>query len=382
MTATFARSPLVVDALAAAGVGAVSVAALLLADEPGARSADGGAYALLVAAAVPLVLRRRWPRAVLGVVAGAAIVSFALGYPGGPVTIPLMAAIYVTAAAGQRWWAWLAATLFAGVGAVVRGVVEGDPLVSVALNSALFVLVALLGDAVDSRRALRREVDARLRRAEAEREREAQRRVRDERTRIARELHDVMAHTIATMTVQAGAAADALDDSPEEARTALCTINDSGRQAMGELRATVSLLRDGPQPTPRPPAPGLAELPALVDAAAGEGLATSLCSTVDDQRLPAATQLTVYRIVQEALTNVIRHAHASAVTVSVDPHAGEVVVAVDDDGRGAAANDDDGFGLQGMRERAEALGGRLTAGPGTAGGYRVEARLPNGDAQP
>ncbi|QBI18853.1 sensor histidine kinase [Egibacter rhizosphaerae] len=299
-----------------------------------------------------------------------------VGYPGGPVTVVLMAAIYVVAAAGQRRWAWLAAALFAGGGAVFRAVVEGDPLVSIALNSALFVLVALLGDAVYSRRALRQEVQARLRQVDVEREREAQRRVIDERMRIARELHDVMAHTIATVTVQAGVATDSLDDRSEDTRTALQTIRGSARQAMAELRATVSVLRDGDDPSPLAPAPALADLPALVESAGQDGLRIDLHAAAAGDALPATTELTAYRIVQEAVTNVIRHAGATSAVITVDQRGGQLEIIVDDDGRGSDGTGSVGYGLQGMRERAEAVGGRLHAGPRADGGFRVHAHLP------
>lgn len=368
--------PTVFDALVAAGVCAVSILALAASDEPGSRAVDPGAYALLVAAALPLVSRRRWPAGALGAVAAVTLVSFGMGYPGGPVTVVLMAAIYVAAAAGHRRWAWLATALFAGAGAVVRALVEGDPLVSIALNSALFVLVALLGDAVYSRRALRHEVQARLRRADAEGEREAQRRVLDERMRIARELHDVMAHTIATVTVQAGVATDSLDGRPEDTRTALQTIRDSARQAMAELRATVTVLRDGDHPSPLTPAPGLADLPALVRSAGQDGLRIHLHAAAGDGALPAATELTAYRIVQEAVTNVIRHADATSAVITVDQRGGKLEITVDDDGRGSNGAGSVGYGLQGMRERAEAVGGRLHAGPRAEGGFRVHAHLP------
>lgn len=368
--------PTVLDVLVAAGVCAVSLLALAASDEPGSRAVDTGAYALLMVAALPLAFRRRWPAAALGAVAAVTLISLGMGYPGGPVTVVLMAAIYVAAAAGHRRWAWLAAALFAGVGAVFRALVEGDALVAIALNSALFVLVALLGDAVYSRRALRQEVQARLRRADAERERQAQRRVLDERMRIARELHDVMAHTIATMTVQAGVAADSLDDSPEDTRKALQKIRHSARQAMAELRATVTVLRDGDHPSPLVPAPGLADLSALVESAGRDGLRVDLHAAAGIGPLAAATELTAYRIVQEAVTNVIRHADATSAVISVDQRNGELEITVDDDGCGCNGDGSVGHGLQGMRERAEAVGGRLHAGPRADGGFRVHAHLP------
>ena len=364
------------DAAFAAAVCAVAFGSLALSDEPAARAVDVGAYGLLATGAAALVLRRRRPVAVLTTVAGVALVSFALGYPGGPPTVVLMAAIYAAAAAARQPWAWAAVALFAGMGSTYRALFEGDPLVSIALNSALFVLVALLGDAVASRRALREEAAARVARAEEERERDAQRRVLDERLRIARELHDVMAHTISTVTVQAGAAADSLDDQPEAARTAVEAIRDSTRQAMSELRATVSVLRDGDQPSPLAPTPRLVDLPSLVASVQHAGLTVDLQVEAGPLPLPAAVELTGYRLVQEALTNVVRHAGAATATVVIVREGDRLLVTVDDDGRGIGAASQPGFGLQGMRERAEAVGGQLHAGPRTHGGFRVRADLP------
>ncbi|WP_165491740.1 sensor histidine kinase [Egibacter rhizosphaerae] len=363
----------------ATGVCAVAFASLALSDEPAVRAVDVGAYGLLAGGSALLLLRRRQPVAVLAAVAVVALMSFALGYPGGPPTVVLMAAIYAAAAAGRQAWTWSAVGLFAGVGSVYRALVEGDPLVTIALNSALFVLVALLGDAVSSRRALRGEAAARLRHAEEERERDAQRRVLDERLRIARELHDVMAHTLSTVTVQAGAAADSLDERPEAARTAVATIRGSTRQAMSELRATVSVLRDGDQRSGLAPTPGLVDLPPLIESVEHAGLTVALHVEAGERPLPAAAELTAYRLVQEALTNVVRHAGAATATVVVAREGDTLVVTIDDDGCGTAAVSQPGFGLQGMRERAEAVGGWLRAGPRAQGGFRVGADLPVGE---
>jgi signal transduction histidine kinase len=245
-------------------------------------------------------------------------------------------------------------------------------------DAGLLATVLLLGEAVRNRRAWAQEVRRRLERAEEDREREAARRVAEERLRIARELHDVMAHTVATLNVQAGVAADVIDDAPEQAKASLRTIREQSREAMAELRATVGLLRGGAIDAPRAPAPGLAGLDALVQMATGAGVEVDVSVAGAVRPLPAAIDLTAYRILQESLTNVVQHAHATAASVLVRYDADAIVLQVEDDGHGPAhaGNGASGFGLVGMRERAAALGGILDAGPRPGGGFRVHAQLP------
>lgn len=369
-------TPLLVDTMIAVLTAAAAAAALVLSDEPGARDPDALAHALLIVAALPLIVRRRWPAGVVGATSLVLLAYLNLGYPGGPSTVPLMVALYSVAAAGRRGWSLGATALWVGAGVVARVFAQQDPPVAVALDSALLVAASLLGDAVHSRRALRAEVLERQRRAEIEREREAQRRVVDERMRIARELHDVMAHTVTSLTVQAGAAADVLDDSPDEARAALRTVRASAREAMAELRATVSVLRSEHRQDPHPPAPGLDQLDDLLEAARRAGLHVELVIAGEPHPLPAATDLTAYRIVQEALTNVVHHAGATEATVSVRHQPAAVTIQIDDDGRGPDGEQPQGFGLLGMRERTDAVGGWLQTGAGPEGGFRVRARLP------
>ena len=249
-------------------------------------------------------------------------------------------------------------------------------------QASLLVTLLLLGDAVRSRRAWHSEVRERLARAAAEREREAARRVEQERLRIARELHDVMAHTISVISVQAGVATDVLDDAPDAARQALGEIRTASREAMGELRATVGVLREGDgQAAPRAPTPGLSQLDDLLEAARRGGLRVETVVAGQPPPLPPAIDLTAYRILQESLTNVARHARATTATVAVRYEPDGIVLEVCDDGRGAAsqaAGGQGGYGLAGMAERAAAVGGRLEAGPGPAGGFRVWSSLPAG----
>jgi signal transduction histidine kinase len=219
---------------------------------------------------------------------------------------------------------------------------------------------------------IRRDRAADLRRAEQD---ERQRRLSEQRLGLAQELHDVLAHNISLINVQASVALHLLDEQPDQARPALTTIKEASRDALQELRTALDVLRRGGD-APRRPAPGLADLGALVEGLRTSGLDVRL--EVDDPAtpLPGAVQLAAYRIVQEALTNVTRHAGARRVTVRVRPgDAGEgVAIEVTDYGRGGTA--EPGNGIAGMRERAAALGGTVEAGPGPGGGFRVAAHLP------
>jgi signal transduction histidine kinase len=233
---------------------------------------------------------------------------------------------------------------------------------------------------VRARRAYVAELRDRAERAERTREEEARRQVHEERMRIARELHDVVSHTIGVISVQAGVAAHLLRRRPEKAAESLEAIRQASDEALGELHAMLGVLRDGDDGRPPlSPAPGLAELDALVAQAGGAGVEVQVSVEGEPRRLPSAVDLTAYRVVQESLTNVVRHAGASRARVTVSHRAGGVVVEVVDDGRGGAAGNGSGGsgqGIVGMRERARALGGTLEAGPRPEGGFRVLATLP------
>jgi signal transduction histidine kinase len=218
---------------------------------------------------------------------------------------------------------------------------------------------------------VRREQWARER---AERAQAARRRADEERLRIARELHDVLAHSISVINVQAGVGLALLDTDPEQARTALTTIKAASKEALGEVRQVLDTLRS-PGDAPRAPAPGLDRLPELVQQAASAGL------TVDVEgappRLAPGTDLAAFRIVQEALTNVVRHSGSRHARVRLDHDARTLRLRVDDDGPATGAQaGGSGNGLAGMRERAAALGGTIEAGPRADGGFQVLAELP------
>jgi signal transduction histidine kinase len=373
------------DAALAVAVAVVNVIAIGVATEPRARPLDPFAYTLAISYGVLLLARRRWPLGVLLASTAVLFLYYSIDYPGVSPAFPLAVALYTAAVAGHFRWGLLITTFYMLAGVFVTGFREGTPAGQVFANflpqASLLVTLLLLGDAVRSRRAWHAEVRERLARADADREREAARRVAQERLRIARELHDVMAHTISVITVQAGVAADVLADAPDKARQALGTIRAASREAMAELRATVGVLRGGDgQSTPRAPAPGLGQLDDLLEAARRGGLRVETVVAGDPRPLPPAVDLTAYRIMQESLTNVTRHAQATTATVAVSYEPNGVVIEVCDDGHGptGAPQGQQGYGLTGMAERAAALGGRLEAGPRPAGGFRVWSSLPAG----
>jgi signal transduction histidine kinase len=209
------------------------------------------------------------------------------------------------------------------------------------------------------------------------REEEALRRATEERLRIARELHDVLAHNISMINVQAGVALHLLDERPEQARPALTAIKQASKDALTELRSVLGVLRRVDDDGSRDPAPTLARVDDLISRAGATGLEVRKRVEGDVRPLPAPVDVAAFRIVQEALTNIVRHAGASAATVTVTYDDDAVTVQVDDDGRGSeTASLGSGSGIVGMRERAESVGGMLEAGPETEGGFRVRARLP------
>ena len=371
----------VVDAGLGVAVAVASVAAVQVASEPDSRPPDALAYLIMVLPGALVPARRRWPLGVLLVSSGILLVYYGLDYPGVSPAVPLGVALYTAGAAGYLRWGLLGTLLFIA-GGVQAGIRNHEPaleLLTIFLQQAsLMVAVLLLGDAVHARRRWQAEVRERLARVEADREREAERRVEQERLRIARELHDVMAHTIAVVTVQAGVAADVLADDPDQARAALITIRSASREAMAELKATVGVLRaaEGDE-APRAPSPGHGQLVGLFETARDAGLRVTAAVSGEPRPLPALVDLTAYRIVQESLTNVRRHSGAATATVTLQYEPADVVIEVDAAGRGPAATDGrTGYGLAGMAERSAAVGGNLEAGRRPGGGFRVTARLP------
>jgi signal transduction histidine kinase len=376
----------VADALLAAVVGAVNLAVAVTSDTAGTgrtpwRPLDALGFLLLALGPLALVARRRWPLGVLAVVEAASLAYSARTYPEGGTGLAVFVALYTVAAMERRRLVVAAAAAVTVALAVVTELTfyretmfEGEPL----YGAVVMLAAVFLGEAVRNRRAYVAELRDRAERAERTREEEARRRVDEERMRIARELHDVVSHSIGVISVQAGVAAHLLERRPDKAGEALATIRQASDEALDELHAMLGVLRQPDGRAPLAPAPGLAQLDALVAMAEGAGLRVEVDAS-GAAHLPPAVDLACYRIVQESLTNVVRHAAASSVTVTVAADGDTLVVEVTDDGPGApGAGNGNGTrqGIVGMRERARALGGTLEAGPRPEGGFRVSARLP------
>jgi signal transduction histidine kinase len=378
------------DGLLGLAVGIVSVAGLVVSGGIGSdqtiwRPLDGLGYLLLAAGPLALVARRRWPLGVLAVAEAASTVYSARTYPEGGTGFAVFVALYTVACLERRRVVVVVTVAAAALGVVSEVVFYGDSMLDgEPLYVAVVVLAAVsLGEAVRNRRAYVAELRDRAERAERTREEEARRRVTEERLRIARELHDVVSHTIGVISVQAGVAAHLLARRPDKAADSLAAIRQASDEALGELHAMLGVLRerDGDaEAAPLTPAPGLAQLDALVAQAAGAGIQVKVAVEGEPRLLPPAVDLACYRVVQESLTNVVRHAGATRAEVTVTHHDGRVEVEVVDDGRGTAAGNgaESAFGIPGMRERARALGGSLEAGPRPGGGFRVQASLPVG----
>ncbi|MFD1537851.1 sensor histidine kinase [Nonomuraea guangzhouensis] len=329
-----------------------------------------------------LVFRRRWPRVVLAVAITGFVAYLVVAGGRSPLELGLGMAVYTVASRNPRRHVWVYGGLVALVVTAARVVFAGSTLLAPeVLGPIAFIgMAAAIGDAVRSRRAYVAAIEERARRAEETREEEAERRVMEERLHIARELHDVLAHHIALINVQAQVAAHLLATEPDQARTALGHVRHAGKEALDELRTTVGLLR---RPGSRDelltePAPSLDRLPDLVDSFTGAGLKLGWLIYGDPRPLPAPVGLAAFRIVQEALTNVSKHAPRATATVRIDYASDAVVVDVADDGESdpGGISSGTGHGLIGMRERARSVGGTFVAGPVEDGGFRVRAVLP------
>jgi signal transduction histidine kinase len=243
------------------------------------------------------------------------------------------------------------------------------------------VALALLGEAVRSRRLRVAAAEERLRDLEDRRAAETARRLVEERLRIARDIHDAVGHTISAITIQAALADQVLEGRPGQARTAVRAIRSASRQALTELKAAVGVLRVGTAGPEQPPAAvGLGNLEAMLEAVRSAGLRVQVTRDPGTVSIPPVVDLTAYRIIQESVTNAVRHAAATMVTVSVCRDGADLVVEVSDDGRAPSGPaPGPGHGIAGMAERAAALGGELVAGRAPVGGFRVRARLPIGE---
>ena len=376
-------------------VGAIQVIGSTLAaqGQPDAAALNGLGYALLLAGPAALLLRRRWPLSALAISLAATVAYLVVDFPRGPFFLAAVIALFAGVRRAPRVAVWTmcaaAYVLFVAITAsgqlTVGGVALANPSLGEYLVVAAWTAVAVALAEAARVRSEQFAVMARTR-AEAARARQEQsrRQASDERLRIARELHDVLGHHLSLINVRAGVALHLLDSRPEQAREALGAIKLASAEALREVRGVLAALHPQDESAPRFPAPGLADLDHLSDEAKAAGLKVTLRRDGAAQPVPAEVDRAAYRIVQEALTNVRRHAGPDAVvTIIIGYGRGALAVRVDDTGAGPplSTSDTPGNGIPGMRERAAALGGTLTAGARPGGGFRVDANLPHGRAE-
>ena len=336
---------------------------------PNSRPVDAIGIGLAVIAAGTIGVSWRWPAAAVGIALLSVLTYHGIGYAPGPIDLALMVALF-NAATPQHLWRsiGLGAAIVLGyvaVGLLTPGGISPQGL----LLGPLAVLASLgLGFAVVGQRNY----------ARARREEETQRRVTEERLRIARELHDVVSHSISTINVQAGVAAHVMGERPEQAREALLAIKETSKETLRELRGILQVLRQVDEVEPRGPAPGLAQLDILVKTASEAGVPTKTSIIGTARPLPAAIDLAAYRIIQESLTNVVRHAGRATAEVTLAYEPSRIVIDVSDDGRGLLPGNGEagGHGIAGIRERVGAAGGGVEAGPRDGRGFRLRAWLP------
>jgi len=342
-------------------------------------SPDLFAYALAASAFLPLAFRRSVPWLALTLSAAAALAYQLLPMPPAFVTLGPMIAIYTLAAYSSRRRTGLIALLVAGIVLSVPVSAFSGDIRWVADSVSTFVMLAaaaLLGEAERNRRGYIAEVEQRAIDAERTREEEALRRVDEERIRIARDVHDIVAHSLSIVTVQASAASALVKTDPERASESIEHVRTTAKSALAELRSMLDVLRTGEGDAPLAPAADLTRIEALVAPVREAGLAVDLATSGELAAVPAYASVSAYRIVQEALTNVVRHAHATEAWVAIDVLPDALNLRIDDNGASGHASLTGGHGIEGMRERVEALGGAFSVGPRAEGGLTVSASIP------
>jgi signal transduction histidine kinase len=329
---------------------------------------------LVVASPLALLFLRRTTVGVLWFVVAATLAYLVRGYPYGPVMISVVVAVFAAVLAGHRAAAWSAVGLLYVGHLALGGGVRGDARSwGEALGVGAWALLILVSSEF-ARVRRDRAGAARAARMESQR-----RQANEERLRIARELHDTVAHHMSLINVQAGVALHLIERRPEQAEKALTAIRAASQEGLAELRALVDVIRDDSRPAPRAPTEMLASLPALAEQSRAAGLVVTTRVRGDERPLPTAVELAAFRIIQEAITNVIRHSGAAAAEIGLDYGDRELTVQIDDGGRGGVpTSDTTGSGIRGMRERADSLHGSLTVAPSPMGGLRIQAVLPTG----
>ncbi len=339
-------------------------------------------YIFAAAAFLPLALRRRLPWLALGITFPSALVYTINPWPPAIVILGPAIAMYSLAAASARRRILVVAGPVIGLVALIALITFSTNLrwaMEAIMVFALLATAALLGETTRNRRAYIAQVEERAVEAERTREQEASRRVDEERIRIAREVHDIVAHTLSIVTVQAGAAEMLLPDQPEKARESVMNIRKAGKQAMGELRSLLDLLRTSEPEACLAPQGDLGQISVLVHSVREAGVFVDVDVRGDLSIVPTAVSVSAYRIVQEALTNVVRHAEVKHAVVRLEITDHDLTVEVTDEGKGlsgTAADDTGGHGVRGMLERTEAHGGTFAMGPFAEGGVQVQATIP------
>jgi signal transduction histidine kinase len=361
---------------------AVAVVALAEVTANAAVVPKAAAASCELAMAIALLWRRRAPLAVVTVVAVLQVIEAVAGVPLQQPVVPLLAsviAVYALMTAAPAWQAATgAAIMLAAVG--IETVVQDKGFANFAFALVFLVGAVIVGRTVHSRTQHVVELADRAQALERQQSLAAQLAVQEERTRIARELHDIIAHTVSVMVVQAGAAEQMVGRDPDRALSAMQAVQTTGREALGEMARLLGMLREDGGEIGLAPAPGLADLTTLVDGARRSGIDVHLQLDGYPRQLPPGPELSIYRIVQEALTNIRKHAGRSRAAVRVTCSDTAIVAEIDNDGAGEPLADPTvpgaGHGLIGMRERVALYGGTLVAGPSAAGGFQVRADIP------
>ncbi|HEY3954924.1 MAG TPA: histidine kinase [Streptosporangiaceae bacterium] len=352
----------------------LGAAPLVPAQLPG-RPLDVLGYLMLVAAGLSMGMCRRWPAAATGVATVVLAVFVARRYPADPVWLTGWIALAALGWRATRRTALVLAAVMLAVLSFAALVVGHHGLLLPLIFAGWSAAAVFAGQAVASRRSYLAGLAERARFLERTREEETRRRIADDRLRIARDLHDSVAHAMATINVQAGAAAHVLERRPEAAGQALAVIRRTSGEVLDELNAMVAVLRDDVQPPDRAPVPGLGQIPRLAEAARTSGLTVGLSMAGPVQAVPGVRGTAAYRVVQESLTNVAWHSQAATavVRVTAGDH-GALTVEIRDPGPPARPGTaGTGVGIRGMTERVTSTGGRLTAGPQRHGGFAVRA---------
>jgi signal transduction histidine kinase len=378
--------PVLIDAALALVVTVAIGFAIAAKVEPEAAEPDALAYSFALALGGLMFLRRRWPAGVLIGTMALLFAYYTIGYPAVGVSVPIAGAVYSASEQGRLRLAIAVSATVLIVTTAYR--LSEEPLARLlgfegAQNLVLLVAVIALGDSVRARRELRRQSLLRAEQARLEHERDARDQVEQERLRIAREVHDVLAHSVSAISIQSVVGLEALPDEPDNAAAALRSIRGVSTRALADLRSAVGVLRDPAHsdaaPAPSRPIGGLADLDRVVGTAADSGVTVTVRTTGAAVAVPLVVDVAAHRIVQESITNVLRHSASSQALVEVAHREREVALRISNPAAGQplpTIGERAGFGIEGMRERAELLGGTLRAGPTADGGFVVCAVLP------